>query len=136
MVEMFLAESFSWESTGNLAEAINTCERGLLAHPKNPYLLSRIGTFLFRRGQLVEAFNFHRQAAEAEPNDGRLWAEVGATAEYIASTLVGGEARAALETSAQLYERAVMLTPNDDFILTYFGLVYSKLYRFPKAAGV
>lgn len=134
--ETFIKESLGWESAGHLDEAIKACERGIVAHPKNPYLLSQMGTFLFRRGQLVEAFNLHLQAAEAEPRDGRLWAEAGATAEYIASTLNGGEERIALEKSAQLYERAVMFVPNDDFILADFGLVYSKLYRFPKAAGI
>jgi tetratricopeptide (TPR) repeat protein len=134
--ELFLAESFSWDALGNMQDAINACERGLSHHPAHPYLLSHKGNVLFRNGQLQEAFDFHVRAARAKPKDGLLWANAGATAEYISSTLHGQDERNTLEASARLYEKAVLCSPRNDFILTDYGLVCSKLYRFPQASAI
>ncbi|MGD0819412.1 MAG: DUF4365 domain-containing protein [Desulfomonilia bacterium] len=134
--ETFLAESFSWEALGNLQEAVSACERGLVHHPGHPYLLSQLGVYYFRSGQIHEAFDLHVRAAHAKPEDGGLWANAGATAELIASTLHGEDAQAALEASARFFEKAHHCNPQSDFILNDFGLVCSRLYRFPKAVAL
>jgi tetratricopeptide (TPR) repeat protein len=61
---------------------------------------------------------------------------LGATLEFVGSSVVQFRTDNYLEQASNLYDRALALRPSDDFLLADKGLVLIKLYDFHKAVLV
>jgi len=136
MPDTWLSQSYSHEALGDLSATRTACAEGLKLDPENVFLWSNMGTALFRLGRLEEALSCHERVVHMQEQSPRLWANLAATLEYLASTQAGGKARETLLRALVCFEKALELDDSDASILSDMGLVLNKLYRFPQAIHV
>ncbi len=75
--EIYLANGQLWESTGDLAKAMESYTRALGSDPNNGPALSNIARIHFRQQNYTEAVKHFRAAADVQPNEAGLQNDLG-----------------------------------------------------------
>jgi len=83
------------------------------------------GRAYFSAGALGTAIPAYQRAADLEPGNGRLWAELARIQTYASALMTTAEDRqAALAEARQAIDRAAEVSPDDSFVFAIRALVY------------
>ena len=84
--KVYVASGQLWESTGNVAKAIENYERALAVDPNHAGALSNLARLHYRQSDFPAAAEAFQRALKQSPNDAQLYNELGLTLHKLGRT--------------------------------------------------
>jgi serine/threonine protein kinase/tetratricopeptide (TPR) repeat protein len=116
----------TYYALGRREEAAATWERSIAIRPTYS-ATSNLGSYYYARGRYADAARAYEKAADAAPNDYRMWRNLGAALYWTPGER--GKAAAAYERAVQLAEEAHKVNPRQVSTLLAIADAYSILGR-------
>ena len=111
---------------GDMAVAIDICERLLTALPSDARAIQLFAVVLMRRGDLAGAIQMMQSAAEAAPKDAEIWRNLGA--------MLGQQNRS--REAVDAFSRALELDGSDGSIYAQLGMALEQIDRADEAEKI